>query len=603
MKITNIEISNVLGARDVNLNLTHPVNLFAGCNGAGKSSIQEAVRMALTGATVRVDLKKDYVQLLTLGCEAGFAEVEIDSGARAYVTLPDGKTGIDSSAGLFLAPKALPYVLDAQLFASLTANDRRTFLFGLMGLSAGEADVQKRLLAKGCDAHHIEAIAPMLRSGFEVTHKEAQAKARDFKAAWRTLTGETYGDKKGAAYQAPKPQVVTGHSAELQTKLEATDASLATANQRLGSLLANKSTHDGVAKRLLDLREKSSRHARIVEKLQRDEVELTQWTAKVDAAREKAAGSQRRVGLVHELANSVNALVGESQPLGIDRLTYKTALSSLAAYESQHGAIPGAMTIADPEAVARLPEFEKALLLTQSAVNNDRRDLAESSAAAGAIAEFELGCTVAPDESEMIAAKKHLDDLKTERTTCAAQLAAHQDATRQANQAADKTAKALTAHQSVAAWTAIADALAPDGIPGDMLMEALGPINARLATSSNDAEWPRIEILPDMRIQEALHERGYDLLSESEKWRADAMLAEAISHISKVKLLILDRLDVLDLPGRSDLIAWLDILAQDGEIDTALIFGTLKALPANLPTTVQAHWIENGVVGKLKVAA
>ena len=74
------------------------------------------------------------------------------------------------------------------------------------------------------------------------------------------------------------------------------------------------------------------------------------------------------------------------------------------------------------------------------------------------------------------------------------------------------------------------------------------------------------------------------------------MLAEAISYLSKTKLLVLDRFDVLDMKGREDLIAWLDILAQNSEVETALIFGTLKAPPTNLPATIKAHWLEKGVV-------
>ena len=97
--------------------------------------------------------------------------------------------------------------------------------------------------------------------------------------------------------------------------------------------------------------------------------------------------------------------------------------------------------------------------------------------------------------------------------------------------------------------------------------------------------------------------RDYAMLSESEKWRADAMIAEAIAHLSGVRMLVLDRFDVLDLKGREDLLVWLDILAQDGEIDTALIFGTLKGLPAQLPETVEAFWIDGGIVGQMKEAA
>ncbi len=144
------------------------------------------------------------------------------------------------------------------------------------------------------------------------------------------------------------------------------------------------------------------------------------------------------------------------------------------------------------------------------------------------------------------------------------------------------------------AWIAIADALAPDGIPGEMLAEALDPINDRPAQPARDTGWERVCIMSDMRVTMGLRE--YRLLSESEKWRADAMLAEAVSCISKIGLLVLDRFDVLDLDGRQALMGWLDVLAQEGEINNALIFGALKALPANLPETIGAHWLQNGVL-------
>ena len=72
------------------------------------------------------------------------------------------------------------------------------------------------------------------------------------------------------------------------------------------------------------------------------------------------------------------------------------------------------------------------------------------------------------------------------------------------------------------------------------------------------------------------------------------MIAEAIAHVSGVRLLVLDRMDVLDLPGRSDLFAWLDVLAENSEIDSAVIFATLKAPPTELGERVQVEWIEAG---------
>lgn len=571
MKLTSLSVQNFLGARAVEVHLTTPVTLFAGKNGAGKSSIQEAVRMALTGEAVRVGLKKDYGQLVTEGAESGFAEVEIDGTVRAFVTLPDGKT---TPLTEYVPPTALPYVLDAQRFAKMEPNERRAFLFGLMGLSAGGAEVKKRLLAKGCNDQKVETIMPMLRSGFDAAHKEAQAKARDEKSAWRTITGETYGDKKAATWASEKPTFDAAALADLQQRRAATDAGLAAANQRMGGLQADHKRHAEAAQRLAELREKGSRYARIADKLVRDEAELKECEAKVAALK----GS----------AHSQNAL---PCPDCGTMLVLKDG-------ELVHAA---PMAKGTEDDLAKLPEYEKALHLLQSAVANDKRDLADADAAAKAISELEAANGTAPDEAEINAARKHLDDLKAERTATAAKLAGQQDAERQAKQADERTAKALAAHESVLAWIAIADALAPDGIPGEMLAEALTPLNERLTDSSEVAEWADVTVTRDMQVLAG--GRPYALLSESEKWRADAMLAEAVAFLSKIKLLVLDRLDVLDMKGREDLIAWLDVLAQDGEINTALIFGTLKALPANLPKTMTAHWLENGVVAQLKEAA
>ena len=159
MRITKINVCNFLGARGVEVQLNTPVTLFAGKNGAGKSSLQEAVRMALTGEAVRVGMKKDYGQLITNGAESGFSEVFTQDDGVYSIVLPSGK-------GTCLADgNVLPFVLNAQRFASLGGNERRAFLFGLMGLSAGGAEVKKRMLDRGCDPSKVEEVMPMLHAG------------------------------------------------------------------------------------------------------------------------------------------------------------------------------------------------------------------------------------------------------------------------------------------------------------------------------------------------------------------------------------------------------------------------------------------------------
>lgn len=588
MKITRIETKNFIGARAVDVSLTRPVNIFSGSNYAGKSSLQEAIRMALTGESVRVGLKKDYAKLITEGADSGFASVIVE-GKESAITLPNG-----SMQGNVPHP-ALPYVLDAQRFAKLDPNERRAFLFGLMGLSAGGAEVKKRLIAKGCNETKVDAVIPLLRAGFYAACKEAQTRSRESKAQWKTITGgETYGSQKATTWKAQKPTVDPDGLDQAMADLAKIEGEIEAGTKRLGELhgLAQKAAEqDG---KLAELRGKAEKYARIQDKLNRDESELIEWEKKVSET-ERKAGCGKKTGLVHDLAYALIEMIDEPQPLGIDRPAYLAANEAIESYTFEYGEIVSGGE-SDPEAAIKLPEYQASLKLTQNAVANGKRDLAIADAAAQALKSLEDETPEAVRDDEINALKSRIDALKHGRGNQKSAIKMLEESARRAAEADDKTKRAADLHADVQQWEEIADALSPSGIPGEMLAEALTPLNERLKYSSGISEWADVSVAQDMQV--LANDRPYALLSESEKWRADAMIAEAVSHLSGLKLLVLDRFDVLDLAGRSDLIAWLEALAQDNEIDTALIFGTLKAMPSNIPETIAAHWIENGVCGQ-----
>lgn len=577
MKLTAIRTANYIGARSVDINLAKPITIICGRNHSGKSSLVEAIRHALTGETTRVTLKRDFQLLVSTGASSGYAAVDHD-GQQSAIILPNGAHEHTGGA----TPLILPYVLNAQLFSSLPENERRQFLFGLMGLRTDGPAVVARLIEKGCDQAKSEAIAPHLRAGFDAAHKEAQSKARDAKASWRAITGETYGSVKAAGWRAPKPEHDGNRLRLVRDELHAVEQQIEQCASELAVMQSNAARQAQQSEQLAGLRAKAVRFSTIQAKLIKDEAELKEWQAKSE--------NEARKG-------------GKQLP------TEPTYACPACAVVLRHDHASGALIeftpppqVAEPIDPGRLAEYQRARDLLARSVENDKRDLADADLAAKTLTAIEdAKSDPAPAPEEIKAKREKLDALRKEKARLSGVVKQMEDDERAAARSDERTRLAGGHHAEVAQWEQIADALAPNGIPGDLLANALEPVNDRLALSAKETGWLRAGIDANMNITG--NGRPALLLSESENWRVDAMIAEAISHLSGVKLMVLDRFDVLDLPGRADMLYWLDGLASSGDIDTCLLFATLKSLPSGLPESTSAVWIENGTAGKVREAA
>lgn len=571
MKLTHITIENYLGARSVDLAITTPIMLIAGKNGAGKSSLQEAIRHALGGDAARVVHKKDFKALISDGANAGFATVATDAG-ECSIVLPSGK-------GVHHDHLALPLVLDVGRFARLSENERRQFLFSLFGLTTDGPAVTDALKARGCDQAKIEKIRQPLREGFAAAHKKAKDFTSEARGEWKSTTGEAYGENKGAKWVAPKPEeTYTREQIKIAEGLVAeSEAGIAEANQQIGEARAAVRQHAEAAKRIDELKAKAARLQALREKLTRDQADLNEWTAKL--ANLPEPGSSKPAPHLYGCPCCGVAL----QIVGGELVKYE---------------LPEAGPL-DPDVETKRKQWSDAVALYARSVANDQRDIADAERANQEIKDLEQRLGDAPPATERL--EQLLAGHQTDKKSRAATLAQMFEANRLAQFADENTKKAAQAHADVLAWLAIADALAPNGIPAEMLASALDPINERLTEAAGMAEWVPITITRDMDILAA--GRPYALLSESERWRADAMIGAAIAELSGLRLLVLDRFDVLDAKGREDLIYWLDTMAADEVLDTALVFGTMKALPAGLPEAITPVWIEGGVVGEIREAA
>lgn len=612
MRITNIEVTNFQGLRHAALAVSEPVLLVSGFNGAGKSSLLDAISMALTGQPRRVSLKKDMAKLVTEGAKKGEAVVSWTGATgeqeSAAVALPSGK-----GAPLVDLP-CLPFVLDASKFAALDEKERRRVLFGLTGASASPNEIAKRLADKGAEACLIERIKPMLRTGFDAAVVQAKEYASEARGAWKAITGEAYGSEKAEVWE---PETVTAIEVKpedleaVSRELSVVELDLSEAQQTIGGHKAAMAAADQRQQRIAELRETAALLQRRQHKLGNDSADLKHWQGQLAAAEAAAAGGKQ--GLVHDMARNL----ADWQALALRTAGVREADSDLTTpwavleemdraklllerYTAEHGTL-AETGAADAQLAKRVSEFQGYVDNLSRTVANDERDLKASQDAAAQLQALEVETAGIPTAEAMANAEQAIHDLRQQRDRLMAKQQALQDAHRAQADRGKIITEAAGHHTAVKSWTLIADALAPTGIPAEILAGALAPVNTMLADLSAAAGWQPVQIGSDIGVE--FGGRAYGLLSESERWRCDALLAIAIASLSGLRFVVLDRYDVLDLPSRGQIIRLLMARTQDGTLDSAIIAGTMKAPMASTPPGLQAVWVEGGVIGNAMEAA
>lgn len=608
MRIDLINISNYLHATGVSIKPTTPVTLIAGHNGSGKSSIRDAIHHALTGEASRVKLKKEYDLLVSDKNESGFAEIITGENEAFSIVIPSGK-------GSHSDNQVLPYVLDAQRFARLSEKERRSYLFGISGVKLDPQKICNKMFARGCDSEKVERIKPMLRAGFDATMKEAENKAKEAKGGWKTITGgETWGKDKGAKWRPELSAIgldeATNLLTNIQKKIDDLETEIAAKREQLGAAKQSNKQQENSTNAIETLEKQAGSIDRIKEKLERDTKELAELEEKV--AQMKSAQSLVKIPdplmasfceitkKMIQIVDTTKGVFADHNVIDWEQHSELIMQMRTCVHDYEKSCAPDDSDLP----VTKISEYEDSLRIMRNSVTNGHRDLGVAEEAKKMLDSMqddnkETAPTV--DESaiqaEISTSLESLNNWKADQQK-------YQSVVDQHKKRDSIIEQAAKLHQEIIDWLAIAEQLSPNGIPAELLAGAINPINERLLSSSQDSWMLRPEIHDDMTItatkENSTTKIPYALLSESEQWRVDAMIAEAISHITGIGVLVLDRFDVLDVRNRGDLIGWLDQLAADKDIDTCIIFGTLKEPPKRLPDTFTAYWIDDGIATEAK---
>lgn len=570
MKISRIEISNVLGLHRADIDVNSPVLMVIGANESGKSSLRDSISMAILGDPVRVKLKKNYGQLLHEDSKKGRVTLIQDGEVFAEYKLPGGEQVCESVGG----KDFLPYVISPERAARLPEKEFRSMLFSLTRCKASPDATAKLLIERGCDESLVEVVKPLLRGGFPSTAKDAAERATQLKGSWRGITGENWGSDKAEGWTVSLDCLVSDRKGieAAQAQMFEINAQIEKGTKFLGSLEQQKKDSSGLVERRQQLEELAGTLKRATLKKEATDKDLSTWEEKLITL-----GDQMKTARTGSVPVACPCCSENLRIVGV-------------ALEKFEGAV------SDPKAAAllngELIKAQDAVKLLRSTQSNDAKAIAAADDATTQLGLLQRSQGESVDQEKIDKTVQAITDLRLQRDQLSARVVMLTDQLTEIENAKSKESKAAKIHAECMAWLKIADALSPTGIPAELLAGAIQPVNDSLAILSRLSGWKKVEITPDMDI--TADGRLYGLMSESAKWRIDALLAIAIAQISELRFVVLDRFDVLDMVGRKQLFGMLIQLSEMGLMDQSIVCGTLKEPVKGMPAAISQVWINQG---------
>lgn len=548
MKIKSLSIENVLGCR--NLSVTLPTTgslLIAGPNASAKSSVAEAIRLAILGGSDRARAKKLWSELVHDGSRSGRIQVVTDSDT-IKLQLPAGK-----ATGRPQPHPAEEVCLGQRHIGSMTDSTRLELLRETLGGDDHSEAITAKLIERGHPEGYLRRITPLLKAGAAAAASEAQGIAREHKALWRDVTGEQWGADK-AEHWTPDG-----------APAEADPAKLMQAREANAKRLKDLASQIGEMQRRLDLATGP------------DESRIQEWR---DKACQYAEAEDHRLALDRQHQEMIDGTLALRQELNAARAGASQACPCC---EKPLKVVDGKIVEAESSAVEH-----RDLETIKAELESADRVAAELKKEVDAAADVVAACDAAARKLRALDETSHEDvDQLTEQLRDAEHkrdcLQADQNDFDNSLEWIEKRNKAADIHDVICKWLAIADDLKPGGITDELAGSALDLLAPELDRICAAVSFDSVQI----DAQGALTYAGRDwwYCSESERWRAEAACLMAIAKLSGFGTVILDRMDVLAPAHRPGLLLGLDEVG----LDTAIVCCTLANRP-NLPAQIGLVW-------------
>lgn len=508
-------VRNTLGVKAAELELAGII-MVAGRNGAGKSSLLEALACATLGTAAArgMTTKKAQAAVLHEGATAGSTSLDWITGTQR-VTWPDGK--VESSGGPPPRQLGTPLGIGAVLWSSLDAKARAAEFAQRAGGQPTLGDIATYLEENGGDPADAAGLLERVDvSGWDAVHKTATEAATKKRGAWEQVTKERWGPEKAKGWRPGTLLVDEDYT------VEGVQADLAQARAALEKMVAAGAVDQGrieaLRPRAKDLPDHQAREAAV--RAQLSEVRQAKTALSVQR-QDMLRGSS---DLAHACPHCRKGVDVQLDPAGgVVGLTKSPKPTMTADQLADHQRQTREVSAAEAEAQRTIDNLESELMevvaLVKDAADAQRR-----------LEHLEKLAATAPDSDGLARARLLVTTLEERVKAVEAMIAAGE------------------IYRDWDKMQPLIQALSPSGVRAVAARRALESWNGQLLAISGAAGMGEVMLTDDLALQ--MNGRPFALLSESERWRCDAVMSMALARQEGSSLLLLDRLDVLVADAR-----------------------------------------------------
>ena len=628
----SITIKNFRGCEEAEIDLD-PIALVCGKNGAGKSSIAQAVAATLirSPAPIQGVTKTAAKAMLRDGTKRGKCTVADDSGT-ASVNWPGGTVNDEEG------PKASLIAAGIQSLATMKPKDASDFLINILDAMPTKEHLKAALGSLNDDM--VDAIWNRIeKDGWDKAHARAKERGQQYKGMWEQVTGEKWGSKKGETWGddisgdevsleeiaalEEKRQTLRDNKIRLSadinrirqnnTKLPAlkeeldqceTSATVEQLESTYEEAIKNQATDENVRNDLQAKVDKEDEHR---ERLDELSVDLTSAIRRRNEWQEEYDKVEKPQQLTQQY----------TCPCCHEQLVFD-ADDNLAKYEGisaeqnemladQANRVQGnlAETMRECDEITAEVEAVNQLIKECEEARSKLEQLPDGDVTADELSRLKMAITKAKrarqieEEIKVIETEElGAQELEKEMVTDEELEVMRRDilAKKEAVQVRAKKDEAAKHHLAIISNNQIIDVLAPDGIRRQVLASKLSNINERLQMMADVSGWAPVKISDSLTID--VGKLPYWLLSESEKFRVRVMLQVVVADLDHSSLLVIDAADILDKGGRNGLFALLNMTGM-----YALVCMTMES-PQEVPNLKAAgfglsYWIGDAVAAQI----